>query len=122
MLSKKHNAIKYYAVQEAAAVGVRQVTKEDTLMNLADLFTRCYLPIGGKSALDQSNSIFDMPRFLAMIWPRYLLREHNLWAAKQVLEEIVEYGLWGLFHTSRAGNTVYGTYAYPYASSDPDYN
>ena len=40
MLSKKHNAIKYYAVQEAAAVGVRQVTKEDTLMNLADLFTK----------------------------------------------------------------------------------
>jgi hypothetical protein len=40
VLSKKHNAIKYYAVQEAAAVGVRQVTKEDTLMNLADLFTK----------------------------------------------------------------------------------
>ena len=63
-----------------------------------------------------------MPRFLAMIWPRYLLREHNLWAAKQVLEEIVEYGLWRLFHTSRTGNTVCGTYVYPYASSDPDYN
>jgi hypothetical protein len=40
VLSKKHNAINYHAVREAAAAGVLQVHKEDTETNLADLFTK----------------------------------------------------------------------------------
>ena len=41
VLSKKHNAIDYHAVREAAATGVLlQVHKEDTQTNLADLFTK----------------------------------------------------------------------------------
>jgi hypothetical protein len=40
VLSKKHNAINYHAVCEAAAAGVLQVHKEDTETNLADLFTK----------------------------------------------------------------------------------
>jgi hypothetical protein len=40
VLSKKHNAINYHAVREAAAAGVLQVHKEDTQTNLADLFTK----------------------------------------------------------------------------------
>ena len=47
VLSKKHNAINYHAVQEAAAAGVLQVIKEDTLTNLADLFTKV-LPAEGR--------------------------------------------------------------------------
>jgi hypothetical protein len=38
-LSKKHNAINYYAVHEASAAGVLEAHKEDTQTNLADLFT-----------------------------------------------------------------------------------
>jgi hypothetical protein len=38
--SKKHNAINYHAVREAAAAGVLEVHKEDTQTNLADLFTK----------------------------------------------------------------------------------
>ena len=40
VLSKKHNAINYHAVREAAAAGVLQVHKEDTATNLADLLTK----------------------------------------------------------------------------------
>jgi hypothetical protein len=40
VLSKKHNAINYHAIREAAAAGVLQVHKEDTATNLADLFTK----------------------------------------------------------------------------------
>jgi hypothetical protein len=40
VLSKKHDAINYHVVREAAAVGVLQVHKEDTATNLADLFTK----------------------------------------------------------------------------------
>ncbi|KAI2489367.1 Reverse transcriptase (RNA-dependent DNA polymerase) [Fragilaria crotonensis] len=40
VLSKKHNAINYHAVREAAAAGVLQALKEDTQTNLADLFTK----------------------------------------------------------------------------------
>jgi hypothetical protein len=40
MLSKKHNAINYHAIREAAAAGVLQVHKEDTATNLSDLFTK----------------------------------------------------------------------------------
>ena len=40
VLSKKHNAVNYHAVREAAAAGILQVHKEDTHSNLADLFTK----------------------------------------------------------------------------------
>ncbi len=40
VLSKKHNAINYHAVREAAAAGVLQVHKENTETNLAYLFTK----------------------------------------------------------------------------------
>ena len=40
VLSKKHNAINYHAVREAAAAGILQVHKEDTETNIADLFTK----------------------------------------------------------------------------------
>ena len=39
-LSKKHNAINYDAVREAAAAGIIRVRKEDTATNLADLLTK----------------------------------------------------------------------------------
>ena len=38
--SKKHNAVNYHAVREAAAAGILVVTKEDSETNLADLFTK----------------------------------------------------------------------------------
>ena len=40
VLTKKHNAVNYHAVREAAAAGVLEVCKEDTATNLADLFTK----------------------------------------------------------------------------------
>jgi hypothetical protein len=39
-LMKKHNAIKYHVVQEAAAAGILHVGKEDGETNLADLLTK----------------------------------------------------------------------------------
>ena len=39
-LSKKHNAICYHKVREAAAAGTVRVAKEDGRTNLADLFTK----------------------------------------------------------------------------------
>ena len=39
VLSKRHNAINYHAVREAAAAGILRVGKEDTATNIADLFT-----------------------------------------------------------------------------------
>jgi hypothetical protein len=39
-LTKKHQAINYHAVREAVAAGIIWVIKEDTLTNLADLFTK----------------------------------------------------------------------------------
>jgi hypothetical protein len=41
-LTKKHNAINYHAVREAAASGVLGVIKDDTAMNPADLFTMVF--------------------------------------------------------------------------------
>ena len=38
-LQKKHNAINYHAVREAAAAGILRVRKEDVEKNLADLLT-----------------------------------------------------------------------------------
>ena len=40
VLNKKHNAINYHAVREAAAAGIIRVGKEDTETNLADAFTK----------------------------------------------------------------------------------
>ena len=39
-LGKKHNAINYHAVREAAAAGILQVGKEYTKTNLADFLTK----------------------------------------------------------------------------------
>ena len=39
-LMKKHNAINYHAVQEAAAAGIIRVGKEDGETNVADLLTK----------------------------------------------------------------------------------
>ena len=40
VLSKKHNAINYHAVQEAVAAEIMRVVKEDGETNLADLLTK----------------------------------------------------------------------------------
>jgi hypothetical protein len=40
VLTKKHNAINYHAVHDAAAAGILEVHKEDTQTNLADLLPR----------------------------------------------------------------------------------
>jgi hypothetical protein len=39
-LTKKHNAINYHIIREAAAMGMLRVGKEDTETNLADLLTK----------------------------------------------------------------------------------
>ena len=39
-LQKKHNAINYHAVREAAAAGILRVGKEDGDTNLADMLTK----------------------------------------------------------------------------------
>ncbi len=39
-LSKKHNAINYHIIGEAVAAGIILVGKEDTLTNIADVFTK----------------------------------------------------------------------------------
>ena len=51
VLSKKHNAINYHAVREAAAAGVQLVNKEDTLTNLDDLFMKVLLPLPRRKEL-----------------------------------------------------------------------
>jgi hypothetical protein len=40
VLTKKHNAVNYHAVREAAAAKILVVGKEDGTSNLADLFTK----------------------------------------------------------------------------------
>ena len=40
VLTKRHNAINYHALKEAAAASILRVGKEDTETNLADLFTK----------------------------------------------------------------------------------
>jgi hypothetical protein len=40
VLKKKHYAINYHAVREAAAAGIIQVGKEDGQSNLADLLSK----------------------------------------------------------------------------------
>ena len=39
-LAKKHNAINYHIIREAVAAGIIRVGKEDTLTNIADVFTK----------------------------------------------------------------------------------
>jgi len=39
-LKKKHNAIAYHRVREAAAAGAIRIAKEDTKSNVADLLTK----------------------------------------------------------------------------------
>ena len=39
-LTKKHNSIAYHRSQEAVAAGTVRVSKEDTLTNLAYIFTK----------------------------------------------------------------------------------
>ena len=39
-LSKKHNAINYHIIRKAVAAGIIRVGKEDTLTNIADVFTK----------------------------------------------------------------------------------
>ncbi len=39
-LNKKHNAINYHIIREAVAAGIIRVGKEDTLTNIADVFTK----------------------------------------------------------------------------------
>ena len=39
-LQKKHNAINYHVVREAAAAGILRVGKEDGQTNLADMLTK----------------------------------------------------------------------------------
>jgi hypothetical protein len=39
-LSKKHSAINYHIIREAVAAGIIRVGKEDTLTNIADVFTK----------------------------------------------------------------------------------
>ena len=39
-LNKKHNAICYHQVREAAAKGIVRIAKEDTVTNTADLLTK----------------------------------------------------------------------------------
>ena len=39
-LTKRHNAINYHVIREAAAAGIIKIGKEDTKSNLADLFTK----------------------------------------------------------------------------------
>ena len=39
-LGKKHNAVNYHVLREAAAAGILRVGKEDTETNLADLLTK----------------------------------------------------------------------------------
>jgi len=54
-LMKKHNAINYHAVREAAAAGILRVGKEDGDTNISDLLTK---PIRGQRRWDLCWNIF----------------------------------------------------------------
>ena len=54
-LAKKHNAINYHAVREAAAAGILRVGKEDGDTNLSDLLTKV---ITGQRRWDLCHGIF----------------------------------------------------------------
>jgi hypothetical protein len=59
VLTKKHNAVNYHAVREAAAAGILEVHIEDTATNLADLFTKV-LPADRRRELLGSVLLYNM--------------------------------------------------------------
>jgi len=62
-LSKKHNAINYHVVREAAVAGILQFGKEDGETNLADLLTKI-LPVLRRKLLLRSILYRRMKKFL----------------------------------------------------------
>jgi hypothetical protein len=62
-LSKKHNAINYHVVREAAAAGILRSGKEDGETNLADLLTKI-LPVLRRKLLLRSILYRRMKKFL----------------------------------------------------------
>jgi len=62
-LSKKHNAINYHVVPEAAAAGILRFGKEDGETNLADLLTKI-LPVPRRKLLLGSILYQRMKKFL----------------------------------------------------------
>eukprot|EP00804_Cyclotella_cryptica_P006149 CCRYP_018443-RA/>CCRYP_018443-RA protein AED:0.42 eAED:0.42 QI:0/0/0/1/0/0/2/0/220 len=56
-LSKKHNSINYHVIHKSVAAGIMCVAKENTLTNLADVFTKL-LPFLQKSEL-LYNILYD---------------------------------------------------------------
>jgi hypothetical protein len=71
--TKKHNAINYHAVREAAAAGILEVIKEDTQTNLADLFTKALH--SWVNPLQFLNATENMPKVSNHEMIRYLLRD-----------------------------------------------
>ena len=53
-LTKRHNAINYHAIREAAAAGIIRVGKEDSHSNLADALTK---PLGHQCRYDLFSKI-----------------------------------------------------------------
>ena len=64
-LSKKHNAIYYHVVREAAAAGILRFGKEDGTTNLADLLTKI-LPVPRRKLLLGSILYRRMKKFLGV--------------------------------------------------------
>jgi len=62
-LSKKHNAINYHVVCEAAAAGILRFGKEDGETNIADLLTKI-LPVLRRKLLLGSILYRRMNKFL----------------------------------------------------------
>jgi hypothetical protein len=52
-LSKKHHSIAYHRAREAVAAGTARVTKEGTLTNLSDLFTKTMAAPKRENLLDK---------------------------------------------------------------------
>ena len=53
ILKKKHLSINYHRAREAVASGTIRIAKEDTLTNLADLFTKTLAQIKREFMLDR---------------------------------------------------------------------
>jgi hypothetical protein len=53
-LKKKHNAIAYHRVREAAAAGTIQIAKEDSATNIADMLTK---PLSGPRLKDLCSRV-----------------------------------------------------------------
>ena len=69
VITKKHNAINYHAVREAAAAGILEVHKEGTQTNLADFFTKV-LPADVLATWRASAVNTIRPHFIIGLWPR----------------------------------------------------